>query len=226
MADQTLRGIQRLIGITTRPDRESMDSLIDLGEASSVSGSAGSVPTCTVDGDDAQVLEAYGLASSAPGGDAVTLAPGGDTDSLVALVSSVDGRPATDTGDVAVWSAAGHQVYLDDNGSLTITSKDGAVIELLASGKITITAAALADIDIAVGLGNSVNIGDALAESLTKWSALSSAMTALLNAGVAFVGTPADPAGTNAGLAFTAALAAWNIAIGANSPATTKAKGT
>lgn len=226
MADRTLAGLVRLIDKRMAALRATFETMIDQGEVSNVSGSAGAVPTCTVDGDDAEVFEPYGLAGQASSGDAMLLAPGGDSDNLTALLSSVAGRPATQPGDKALWTAGGHVIYLDDDGGLAITSKDGAVIELPVNGKIKLTAAALADIEIYVDALQSVNIGDALAESLTKWQALSAAMTALLNAGVAFVGTPADPLGENAGLAFAAALAAWNIAIGANSPATTKAKGT
>jgi phage gp45-like len=214
MADQTLRGLQRLIGITTRGDRASMDSLIDLGEVSGVSGNAGEVPTCTVDGDDAQVFEPYGLASSAPGGDALTFAPAGDTDDLVALVSSVSGRPATDTGDVAVWSAAGHTVYLDDNGALTITSKDGAVIELPASGGVTITAATGANITINVDSPQSVNVGGVGALPMLLAQATENYLVAAANA---VTGTPDVVAGF---VAFAGLLTGL-----ANAAATQKAKG-
>jgi len=226
MADRRLDGLVRLIDKRKAGDLASAETMIELGEASGVSGGAGSVPACTVDGDDASVFEPYGLAGQAASSDALVFAPGGDSDSLTALLSSVAGRPTTAPGDKALWTAAGHVVYLDDDGGLTITSKDGAVIELPTNGKITINAAALAGIEVYVGVGQTVKIGDALAEALTKWSALSSAMTAMFNAGIGFVGVPADPAGENAGFAFAAAQAAWAIAIGANSPATTKAQGT
>lgn len=226
MADRKLEGIVRLIDKRKASDRASAETMIDLGEASGVSGSAGGVPTCTVDGDDADVFEPYGLAGQAASSDALLFAPGGDSDSLTALLSSVAGRPATDPGDKALWTSAGHEVYLDDDGGLTITSKDGAVIELPTDGKITINAAALAGIEIYVSVGQTVKIGDALAEALTKWQALSAAMTAMFNAGIGFVGVPADPTGENAGLAFAAAQAAWAISIGASSPATTKTEGT
>ena len=227
MADQKLKGLVRLIDMRKAGDKSEAETMIELGEATGPSGSAGSVPTVTVDGDDtADVFEPYGLAGQAPSGDAMLFAPGGDSDTLTALLSSVEGRPATEAGDKALWSSAGHVIYLDNDGSLKITGKDGAVIELLASGKITINAAALGSIEIFVALGQTVKIGDALAVSLTKWVALSNAMTALLSAGAAFVGVAGDPVGANAKNAFLAAQAAWNIAIGANSPATTKAQGT
>jgi len=225
--DRRLEGLVRLVDKRKDGDKASANSMIDLGAASSVSGDAGAVATCTIDGDDvADVFEPYGLAGQAASSDALLLAPGGDIDNQTALLSSVAGRPATDPGDKALWTAGGHVIYLDDDGGITITSKDGAVIELPANGKVTINAAALAGIEIYVGGGQTAKIGDALAEALTKWQALSAAMTAMFNAGIGFVGVPADPTGENAGLAFAAAQAAWALAIGANSPATTKAQGT
>ena len=207
----------RMIDMRKAGDRASAASMIDLGEVSSVSGSAGEGPTCTVDGDTADVFEPYGLAGQAGSGEALLLAPEGDIDSQVALLSSVTGRPATQPGDKALWCAAGHVVYLDNDGSLTITGKDGGVIEVTDTGKITINAAALASIEIYVGAGQTVKVGDALAEALTKWSALSAAMTSMFTAG------KANP---NGGPAFLAAEGAWLTAIGLNSPATTKAQGT
>lgn len=217
MANRGLEGLVRVIDKRKAGDRASADSMIDLGEVSSVSGTAGEGPTCTVDGDTADVFEPYGLAGQAGGGEALLLAPGGDIDSQVALLSSVTGRPATQPGDKALWCAAGHVVYLDNDGGLKITSKDGAEIELTDTGKITINAAALASIELNVGAGQTVKVGDTLAEALTKWAALSAAMTAMFTAGK---GNP------NGGPAFLAAEGAWIGAIGLNSPATTKAQGT
>ncbi len=125
----------------------------------------------------------------------------------------------------AQWTAAGHQILLDDDGDLTITSKDGSSVVFASTGEITLTAGTGANITLNVETLQSVNLGGAMAVTLTKWLALSSAMTALLNAGAAFVGVAADPAGANASGAFAAALAAWDIALGLLSPETDKAKG-
>jgi phage gp45-like len=159
MADRTLAGLVRLIDKRKAGDKATAETMIDLGEVSDVSGSAGEVPTCTVDGDDADVFEPYGLAGQAASGDALVFAPGGDSDSLTALLSSVAGRPATEPGDKALWSAAGHVVYLDDDGSLIITSKDGAVIELPDTGGVVVTAAPLAGITLVVD-GGQIKFGD------------------------------------------------------------------
>lgn len=164
MADRRLEGFVRLIDKRKAGDKATAESMIELGEATSPSGSAGAVPTCTVDGDDeADVFEPYGLAGQAPSGDALLLAPGGDGDTLTALLSSADGRPATEPGDKALWTAGGHVVYLDDDGGLTITSKDGAVIELPDTGGVVVTAASLADITLVVDGGQKVKLGDATA---------------------------------------------------------------
>jgi hypothetical protein len=213
----TLKGHMRLIDMRTAGLRASIGSAAEWGEAASLTGAAGEAPTCTLgDDDDASVIEPYGLASHPASGDALTIAPEGDTDSLVALVSSVSGRPATQAGDVAVWSAGGHVIYLDDDGGLSITSAAGAVIDLPISGKITITAATLADIDLVVDVGQSVNAGGIGALPLTIWGPLSVAMTAMFAAG------KLNP---NGGPAFAAAELAWNTAIGALSPEAQKAKG-
>jgi hypothetical protein len=159
MGDRRLEGLVRLIDKRKAGDKGSADSMIDLGEVSDVSGSAGEVPTCTVDGDDADVFEPYGLAGQAASGDALVFAPGGDVDSLTVLVSSVAGRPATQPGDKALWTAAGHVIYLDDDGGLTITSKDGAVIELPDTGGVVVTAASLAGITLVVD-GGQIKLGD------------------------------------------------------------------
>ena len=167
--DRRLEGLVRLVDKRKGGDKASADSMIDMGEASSVSGGAGEVATCTIDGDDsAEVFEPYGLAGQAASSDALLFAPGGDIDNQTALLSSVAGRPATDPGDKALWTAGGHVIYLDDDGGLMITSKDGAVIELPTNGGIVLSAAALADVTINVDNGQSVNIGDVLAAALLK----------------------------------------------------------
>lgn len=223
MADRKLEALVRLIDKRIALARAGSDSMIEQGEVSSVSGSAGSVPTCTIDGDDAaEVFEPYGLAGQASSGDALIFAPGADVDNLTALLSSVAGRPATEPGDKALWSAAGHVIYLDNDGSLTVTSKDGAIIELPNTGGVVVTAASLADITLNVDVGHSVNAGGPAATALVKDAENTAKMNAAFAAGIAFVGTPGDPAGTNAGAAFAAAFAAYS---GAPSAATLKAKG-
>jgi hypothetical protein len=150
MTDRKLEGLVRLIDKRKAGDRVSAETMIELGEVSDPSGSAGAVPTCTVDGDDAEVFEPYGLAGQAVGGDALVFAPGGDSDNLTALVSSVAGRPATEPGDKALWTAAGHVIYLDDDGGITITARS------------------LSDVTVIVDDGQVVNVGDALAAVLLK----------------------------------------------------------
>jgi hypothetical protein len=226
MADRKLEGLVRLIDKRKAGDRATAETMIELGEVSDPSGSAGAVPTCTVDGDDADVFEPYGLAGQAASGDALVFAPGGDSDNLTALVSSVAGRPATEPGDKALWTAAGHVIYLDDDGDLTVTGKGGGTVVINGTtGAITVNAGTGADVTINVGVGQSVNVGGPGALALTKWAALETAIGALLDAGALAVGVAGDPAGENAGAAFAAAQGAWALAIGINSPEATKAKG-
>jgi len=230
----TLAGLRRLIDKQTARLRASLESMIEWAGVSSVSAPADQPPSASLDdGDDVTVWEPYGFASAPSSGQAITLAPGADSDNLVALVTSVGGRPATDGGDVSVWTAGGHLIALDDDGGLTITGKDGAVIDIADTGKITITAASLADIDIIVDGGQSVNVGDALAVALLKAQA---AQTHLVQA-AAYATQPGNFAPQDGGvLAFTnfgAFLAGTAIVPPAipgndlvNAAATTKAKGT
>jgi len=232
--DRRLHGLVRLIDKRKAGDKAGAETMIELGEASSPSGSADAVPTCTVDGDDdADVFEPYGLAGQPSSGEALLLAPGGDSDSLTAFVSSVTGRPATEPGDKALWSAGGHVVYLDDDGSLTITSKDGATIELPDAGGIVITAAPAADITLVADDGQSVNVGDALAAALLKAQAAQDHMAQA----AAYAIQPGNFAPNDGGvLAFTNFAAFLNgtavvppAILGNdlfNAAATTKAKGT
>jgi hypothetical protein len=149
--DRTLEGLVRLIDKRKAGDRGTTESMVEWSVSSGVTGAAGEGPTCTLDGDDsADVLEPYGFACSAPSGEALVLAPGGDVDNLVALVSSVPGRPATDTGDVAIWTVGGHEIYLDDDGGIVVTARS------------------LSDVTILVDDGQVVNVGDALAAALLK----------------------------------------------------------
>lgn len=215
MAGRSLEGLVRLIDKRMAAFKATVLSMIDLGEASGVSGGAGAVPTCTVDGDDADVFEPYGLAGQAASGDALTFAPGGDTDSLTALVSSVAGRPATEPGDKALWTVGGHVVYLDDDGGITITARS------------------LSDVTIVVDDGQVVNVGDALAAALLKAQA---AQNHFVQA-AAYAIQPGNFAPNDGGvLAFTnfgAFLAGTAVIPPAifgndlvNAAATTKAKGT
>jgi phage gp45-like len=213
----SLAGLVRLIDKRIASIKATFETMIELAEASGISGSAGAVPTCTVDDDDADVFEPYGLAGQAASGDAVVLAPGGDTDTLTALVSSVAGRPATEPGDKALWTAGGHVIYLDDDADLTVTGKDGGTVVIKAtSGAINIDAATGANVTITVGPGASVNVGGVGALPLTIWGPLSVAMTAM------FVAGKAVPVG---GAAFLAAESAWNAALLLLSPEAQKAKG-
>jgi len=149
--DVNLKGLVRLIDKRKAGDRDTTESMVEWSVSSGVTGTAGEGPTCTLDGDDsADVLEPYGFACSAPSGEALVFAPGGDVDNLVALVSSVTGRPATETGDVALWTAGGHEIYLDDDGGIVVTARS------------------LSDVTVLVDDGQVVNVGDALAAALLK----------------------------------------------------------
>lgn len=216
MAGRRLEGFVRLIDKRKAGDKAGAESMVDLVESSGMTGAAGEAPTCTVDGDDsADVLEPYGFACSAPAGEAIVLSPGGDLDNLVALVSSTPGRPATEANDVVVWTVGGHQIYLDDDGGLTITAR------------------ALSDVTIIVDGGQSVNVGDALAAALLKAQA---AQDHLAQA-AAYAIQPGNFAPNDGGvLAFTnfAAFLTGTAVIPpaipgndlVNAAATTKAKGT
>jgi len=212
---QRLRGYVRLIDKVTGSLAASVRSMIEWVNVSSVSGPAGQTPIASSDGDEITVLEIYGVASAAPGGQAIAVAPGLDEDHRVALgVSNVAGRPATATSDTALWTTAGHVVMLDDDGALTITGKDGAVIELAASGAVTITAGPVSSITINVDALQSVNIGGPGALSLLLAQATENY---LITAANAVVGTPDVEAGF---AAFAVALLGL-----ANVAQTQKAKG-
>jgi len=217
MADRRLDSLVRLIDKRKASDKASAETMIDLGEASDVSGGAGAVPTCTVDGDDADVFEPYGLAGQAASSDALVFAPGGDSDSLTAILSSTSGRPATDPGDKALWTAGGHVVYLDDDGDLTITGKDGGTVTIAATtGAITIEAAPGANINITVGAGSSVNVGGPGAAALALGQQVIDGIDSMLDAGVAI----ANDGGANLKATMTIG---WNLVKAAI--LATKAKG-
>lgn len=167
--DRKLEGLVRLIDKRKGGDKAAAETMIDLGEASGISGGAGAVPTCAVDGDDADVFEPYGLAGQASSSDALLFAPGGDSDSLTALLSSAAGRPATEPGDKALWSSAGHVVYLDNDGDLVITGKAGGTVTINGTtGAINVAAAAGVDVTVSVDPSRSVFVGDGTAVSLLK----------------------------------------------------------
>lgn len=187
-----------------------MNSLIENETVTGVSVGDGGLPTAYTDtGDDPQVLEQYGFASRPSGnGTALVFAPGGEQSDRVALcVAAPGGRPATDAGDVQIWTLGGHLIALDNDGDMDMTARPAS------------------SVTINVDTGESVNIGGAaLAKSLTKWPAFKAAFDAGLSAGIAFVGTPADPGGLNAGLAFAAFQTAFEAAIVIDSPEAQKAK--
>jgi hypothetical protein len=217
MADRKLEGLVRVIDRRKAGDKVSAETMIDLGEVSDVSGSAGAVPTCTVDGDDADVFEPYGLAGQAATGDALVFAPGGDSDSLTALVSSVAGRPATEPGDKALWTAGGHVIYLDDDGDLTVTGRGGGTVVINGTtGEITVNAGTGVDVTINVDVGASVNIGGAGALALALGQKVVDAIDATLAGGIVIVGD----GGANLKLTMTTA---WNLVKAAI--LATKAKG-
>jgi hypothetical protein len=218
MADRSLAGLVRLIDKRIAIAMADAKTMIDLGEASGPSGDAGAVSTCTIDGDDvADVFEPYGLAGQAASSDALLLAPGGDSDSLTALLSSVAGRPATDPGDKALWTAGGHVVYLDDDGDIIIEGKDGGTVTIAGTtGAITVEAASGASIDITVGLGASVNVGGPGALARALGQKVIDGIDAMLAGGVPI----AMDGGANLKLTMTTA---WNLVKSAI--LATKAKG-
>lgn len=127
-----------------------------------------------------------------------------------------DGAPSS-WESLLLGGPAGVAIELDEVGAVTIT-KQGEVVA-------TISLTAAGSVNIEVADGQLVNLGDLLAQFLTKWAPLLSAMTAMLSAGAGAVGSPGDPSGENAGLAFAAAQAAWESAIAGNSPECGKVKG-
>jgi phage gp45-like len=215
---------RRVMQILDREVLPDLLGLVELVRVGSVSGAAGSRPEATGDGEEPiKVLEPYGYASTPPGSaTAVALAPGTDAENRVAVgVSSTAGRPATSAGDTAVWTAAGHVILLDDDGGLTITAKDGQVIDLAATGAVTISAGTASSVTINVDGGQFVNIGDGGAATLVQAQALET----YLAAEFAAVTSP-DPN-------IVAAFAALALSIGGAPPpslvtatATTKARGT
>lgn len=143
-----------------------------------------------------------------------------------ALVLPVRITPPTPTPPAAVTNETTDWVLQGPLGDIMRVSPGGPIT--IRKGPDGATAATIA-IDVAgtitmtVPTGQTVKIGGVAAEPLVIASALASAMTALLNAGVA---TPPTPlAGNNGSLAFTNALAAWNSAIAGTPLGTIKAWG-
>ena len=207
MADRKLEGFVRLIDKRKAGDKGSADSMVEWAASSGMTGAAADGPTCTLDGDDtADVLEPYGFACSAPSGEALVFAPGGDVDNLIALVSSVEGRPATDTGDVVIWTVGGHTITLDNDGDLVVAGKDGGTVTIAATtGAITVEAGAGASININVGVGASVNIGGPGAAALALGQKVIDGIDAMLAGGV-----PAPGFDGGANLKATM-IVAWNL---------------
>jgi hypothetical protein len=112
---------------------------------------------------------------------------------------------------------AGHAIKVAGvDGEITITTAN-ATLTLTQAGDITATTAGTITLD-----GSTVNAGSPGALALAKADALTSAVDALLAAGVA-AGVAVPPAGDSGTVAFTAAQSAWAPLKAAI--ATTKAKG-
>jgi hypothetical protein len=184
------RSQQRIIDLGTSKLKALANSLIEYVRVSSFSTGADELGSVTTNEDESiTIIESYGFTSRAPGtATAVVLAPGGETQERVALgFMAPAGKPATAAGDAIAWTASGHSIKLTNDGSLKLTSKDGAVIELPGTGGVVVTAASLADITLVVDGGQTIKLGDA---------------TATL--GVARLTDPVGP---------TPAMAAWGLVI-------------
>lgn len=122
------------------------------------------------------------------------------------------GVPEGDAGlatDFILCSPAGVAIRVSPLGEVTIETA-AATVTVAVDGTITLD-------------GTSVLGGGVGALALAKAEALTAAVDAMLAAGVAAVGVPADPDGENAGVAFGLAQTAWS---GLKSTiATTKMKG-
>lgn len=140
------------------------------------------------------------------------------SDTQVLPVTDTPGVPEADPGlasDMVIGGPAGVAVRVGTDGTVTIskTAAPAATITIDVAGGITLE----------VQGGQTVKIGDVSAEPLVIASALMSAMTSALAAGVA---TPPTPmAGNNGSLAMTNFQTAWNAAIGSTPLGTTKAWG-
>lgn len=144
MRDNSQRGRRdrRLVDQVLAPLRSLVESLIEFVRVETYSTGADVVGSATSDeGERLTIVEPYGVASRPPGAaTGIVLAPGGDTSGKL-LVGSVSpsGRPATAAGDTMLWTVGGHQIKLENDGSLTIISKDGQTIELTETGDIVHT---------------------------------------------------------------------------------------
>jgi phage gp45-like len=145
-----------------------VETMAEVADASTATGNSGARPTATVSGESVAVLEPYAFASTPPGtSQALVVAPGTDGENRVtAGLSAPAGRPATDAGDAAIWTAAGHSILLDDDGGILLTSKDGATIDIPATGAINVTAGTGASITLNVDPGAFVDAGGTFALAL------------------------------------------------------------
>jgi phage gp45-like len=229
---QGARPLKRAIEQGTRTLWQALYGLVEWTSLTSMSAPAGQAPTAsTDDDDDVQVLEQYGFASRPPGAaTAIVLAPGSETQDRVAIgVSSVGGRPATEAGDAAAWTAAGHQVVLDDDDALTVTGKDGQSMVMEASGNMTITLAANKSLTINVTETGDVKIGGPGAVELLKAQA---SQTHIAGAAT-FATTPGNFIPNDGGVKAMQSFAAYILGILPAPPgqslvqtsATTRAKG-
>lgn len=207
----------------------SLYSLVQRQAIQSVTGGAGSRPVATGPDDELiAVYEPYGFASTPPGtGLAVVFAPGTDSEDRVAVgISSTGSRPATSAGDSAHYTAAGHVILLDDDGGITITSKDGAVIDMPVTGAITISAGPSANVTINVDAGASANIGDATAVALLRAQLTETFLSAALTFGAnASIPNDGGKAGLLAAAAFVEGVLPAPPPGLASAAGTTKAKG-
>jgi hypothetical protein len=123
---QRTRRARRIIDLATEKLATTVLGLVEWTKINSMESGAGEAPFAETDeGEEVQVLEPYGYASSPPGAaTAIVVAPGGELQGRVAIgVSSVEGRPETAAGDATVYTASGHQMVLDDDESAWTTRR-------------------------------------------------------------------------------------------------------
>lgn len=228
MPDQSQhsRARQRESNIATSEQKQLLDNMIEWATVAGVSSGDGEAPTAdTDDDDDLTVLESYGFSSRPEGGGTtIAVAPGGEVQGRVALgVSSPGGRPVTDAGDTVVWCVAGHTILLDNDGGVTITAKDGQVVELDDAGDITVTTPINSSVTINVSGTGAVNLGGLGAAELTKIADLLTVLTNACNVAIT-AGAPVPPLGDSGAVAFTAFLGVLTANL-VSTAGTTKAKG-
>jgi len=234
MPDRTQgdRPIRRAIEQATRDLWQAVYGMIEWTSITGMSAPAGQAPSAsTDDDDDLQVLEQYGFASRPPGAaTALVLAPGSETQERVAIgVSSLGGRPETEAGDAVAWTAAGHQVVLDDDDALTVTGKDAQSMVMDADGNMSITLALNKSLTINVTGTGDVKIGGPGAVELLKAQASQTHISGAAN----FAALPGNFAPNDGGVKAMQSFAAYILGIPPAPPgqslvqtsATTKAKG-